>query len=44
MPDPKIKARFIEPMLLEPTEKLSEGAAWSLRIRTRRLPVGRSLD
>ena len=28
VPDPKVKARFIEPMLLQPADKLAEGALW----------------
>ena len=33
MPDPKIKARFIEPMLLQPAEKLADGALWLYELK-----------
>ena len=33
MPDLKIKARFIEPMLLQRAEKLPEGAGWTYELK-----------
>jgi len=33
MPAVKTKARFIEPMLLQRTEKLSEGGVWSYELK-----------
>jgi len=33
MPTPKIKARFIGPMLLQRTEKLPEGASWLYELK-----------
>ena len=33
MPDRKIQARFVEPMLLQPTERLSEGGVWLYELK-----------
>jgi ATP-dependent DNA ligase len=33
MPVPGIKARFIEPMLLQRAEKLPEGAGWTYELK-----------
>jgi ATP-dependent DNA ligase len=33
MPDRNVKALFIEPMLLQPTEKLSEGGVWAYELK-----------
>lgn len=33
MPAVKTKARFVEPMLLQRTEKLSEGGFWSYELK-----------
>ena len=33
MPAPKVKVRFIEPMLLLRTEKLPEGPAWLTELK-----------
>jgi ATP-dependent DNA ligase len=33
MPDQSVKARFIEPMLLQRAEKLSEDSVWSYELK-----------
>ena len=33
MPVPRIKARFVEPMLLQPAEKLSDGGLWLYELK-----------